>query len=188
MSEELGERKGSFPAIDKSIFSGPMRNATVTTIAPTGSLHLIANTSSGIEPIFSLSYKRQIGTTSVSVIHPLLKTCVQSLRSGIDILAEVRRTGTIAHLPVPDDVKELFRTAIEIAPDHHIDMQATFQRHVDNAVSKTVNLPETAGVDEIYRVFLRARRLGCKGVTVYRYNSKKDQVLSRGCETCRIDP
>jgi ribonucleoside-diphosphate reductase alpha chain len=188
MSEELGEKKGSFPAIDKSIFSGSMRNATVTTIAPTGSLHLIANTSSGIEPIFSLSYKRRIGNTSVTVIHPLLKTLVQSLRSRIDILAEVKRTGTIGHLPLPDDMKELFRTAIEIAPDHHIDMQATFQRHVDNAVSKTVNLPQKAGMDDIYRIFLRARGLGCKGVTVYRYNSKKDQVLSRGCETCRIDP
>jgi ribonucleoside-diphosphate reductase alpha chain len=122
------------------------------------------------------------------VIHPLLKTYVQSLRSDSDILAEVRRTGTIGHLPVPDDVKELFKTAIEIAPDHHIDMQATFQRHVDNAVSKTVNLPQTADVDEIYRIFLRAHALGCKGVTVYRYNSKKDQVLSRGCEMCRVDP
>ena len=188
MSEELGEQKGSFPAIDNSIFSGTMRNATVTTIAPTGSLHLIANTSSGIEPIFSLSYQRRIGNTSVSVIHPLLKTRIKSLRSGTDILAEVRRTGSISHAPVPDDVKELFRTAIEIAPDHHIDMQATFQSHVDNAVSKTVNLPQTADVDEIYRIFLRARTLGCKGVTVYRYNSKKDQVLSRGCEMCRIDP
>jgi ribonucleoside-diphosphate reductase alpha chain len=188
MSEELGEQKGSFPAIDKSIFSGPMRNATVTTIAPTGSLHLIANTSSGIEPIFSLSYTRRIGSTSVSMIHPLLKTQIKSLRSGTDILAEVRRTGSISHAPVPDDLKELFRTAIEIAPDHHIDMQATFQKHVDNAVSKTVNLPQTADADEICRIFLRARTLGCKGVTVYRYNSKKDQVLSRGCEMCRTDP
>ena len=188
MSEELGEQKGSFPAIDKSIFSGPMRNATVTTIAPTGSLHLIANTSSGIEPIFSLSYTRRIGNKSVSLIHPLLKTRVKSLRSGTDILAEVRRTGSISDAPVPDDVKELFRTAIEITPDHHIDMQAAFQKHVDNAVSKTVNLPQTADANEICRIFLRARTLGCKGVTVYRYNSKKDQVLSRGCEMCRTDP
>jgi ribonucleoside-diphosphate reductase alpha chain len=165
-----------------------MRNATVTTIAPTGSLHLIANTSSGIEPIFSLSYTRRIGNKSVSLIHPLLKTRVKSLRSGTDILAEVRRTGSISDAPVPDDVKELFRTAIEITPDHHIDMQAAFQKHVDNAVSKTVNLPQAADPDEICRIFLRARTLGCKGVTVYRYNSKKDQVLSRGCEMCRTDP
>jgi ribonucleoside-diphosphate reductase alpha chain len=76
---------------------------------------------------------------------------------------------------------------MEISPEHHIRMQATIQKHVDNAVSKTVNLPADASVDEICRIFLLARSLGCKGVTIYRYNSKKDQVLSRGCETCRLD-
>jgi ribonucleoside-diphosphate reductase alpha chain len=188
MSQELGERKGSFPAIDKSIFSGQMRNATVTTVAPTGSLHLIAGTSSGIEPVFSLAYRRRIGKKQLTIIHPLLKKELASLRSGTDVLMKVRRTGSISGAPVPDNVRELFKTAIEIAPDHHIRMQAVVQKHVDNAVSKTVNLPQTADVDEIFRIFMLARRLGCKGVTVYRYNSKKDQVLSRGCETCRVEP
>jgi ribonucleoside-diphosphate reductase alpha chain len=186
-SRELGEDKGSFPAIDKSIFSGPMRNATVTTIAPTGSLHLIAGTSSGIEPLFSLAGTRRIGNRSVSLVHPLLKAYLDTLSAGADILKQVKRTGTLASAPVPEPVRELYKTAPEISPDHHIRMQAAVQRHVDNAVSKTVNLPEESSIDEISRIFLYARSLGCKGVTIYRYNSKRDQVLSRGCEMCRVD-
>ncbi len=186
-SLELGEEKGSFPAIDKSIYSGAMRNATVTTIAPTGSLHLIAGASSGIEPVFSLASTRWIGNQSVTLIHPLLKKYLKTLSSGRDILAQVKRTGTLGSAPVPETMKDLYRTATEIMPDHHIRMQATIQKHVDSAVSKTVNLPEDAGVDEICRIFLLARSLGCKGVTIYRYNSKKEQVLSRGCEMCRVD-
>ncbi len=185
-SRELAEEKGSFPAIDESIFAGPMRNATVTTIAPTGSLHIIAGTSSGIEPLFALAGTRRIGSRRVTCIHPLLEDRLASLRSGRDIRAIVRKTGTLATAPVPDTVKELFRTALEIPPEHHIRMQAAVQEHVDNAVSKTVNLPEETTVDEISRLFRLARSLGCKGVTVYRYNSRKDQVLSRGCETCRV--
>jgi ribonucleoside-diphosphate reductase alpha chain len=186
-SRELGEEKGSFPAIDRSVYSGAMRNATVTTIAPTGSLHLIAGTSSGIEPLFSLAGTRRIGTRRVTFIHPFLKNYLRTLSSGRDIHTIVKRTGTLASAPVPETMKELYRTATEIPPDHHIRMQATVQRHVDNAVSKTVNLPEGAGVDEICRIFMLARSLGCKGVTVYRYNSRQDQVLSRGCEMCRVD-
>ena len=186
-SRELGEEKGSFPAIDKSTYKGEMRNATVTTIAPTGSLHLIAGTSSGIEPVFSLASTRRIGNRSVTLIHPLFKKYLKTLSSGKDILTAVKRTGTLSSVPVPETIKELYKTATEISPDHHIHMQATIQKHVDNAVSKTVNLPEDAGVDEVCRIFLLARSLGCKGVTIYRYNSKKDQVLSRGCEMCRVD-
>jgi len=186
-SRELGEEKGSFPAIDKSIYTGAMRNATVTTIAPTGSLHLLADTSSGIAPGFSLAGTRRMGNRSLPLIHPLLKKYLRSLSTGEDILTAVKRTGTLASLPVPEAMKELYKTAPEISADHHIRMQAVFQKHVDNAVSKTVNLPQDAGVDEISRIFLLARSLGCKGVTIYRYNSKKDQVLSRGCEMCRVN-
>ncbi len=186
-SRELGEENGSFPAIEQSIYSGAMRNATVTTIAPTGSLHLIAGTSSGIEPVFSLASTRRIGNRSVTIIHPLLKRYLKTLSSGRDILAQVKRTGTLGTAPVPETIKELYRTATEISPDHHIRMQAAIQKHVDNAVSKTVNLPEHASVDEVCRIFLLARSLGCKGVTIYRYNSKKEQALSRGCEMCRVD-
>ena len=186
-SRALGEEKGSFPAIDKSIYSGAMRNATVMTVAPTGSLHLIAGTSSGIEPLFSLAGTRRIGNRPVTVIHPLLKKYLRTLSTGRDILTLVKRTGTLQSAPVPETMKDLYKTATEISPEHHIRMQAAIQNHVDNAVSKTVNVPEDARVDDICRIFLLARSLGCKGVTIYRYNSRKDQVLSRGCEMCRVD-
>jgi len=189
MSRELGEEKGSFPAIDKSIFSGPMRNSTVTTIAPTGSLHIIAGTTSGIEPVFSLAYHRTIDNQPISVFHPYIEQYLSSIPStgGIDLIARVRKTGTIQDLPLPEEIKDLYRTAAEISPEHHVRMQAVFQKYVDNAVSKTVNLPENATIEEVSRIFMFARNLGCKGITVYRYNSKPDQVLSRGCDTCRAD-
>ncbi len=186
-SREMGEEKGSFPAIDRSIYTAPMRNATVTTIAPTGSLHLIADTSSGIEPLFSLASTRRIGNRSVPLVHPLLKEYLGTIRSGDEVLAQVKRSGTLASSPVPQHVKELYKTAPEISADHHVRMQAVFQKHVDNAVSKTVNLPEEADADEISRIYLLARSLGCKGVTIYRYNSRKDQVLLRGCTICGDD-
>lgn len=186
-SRELGEEKGSFPAIHKSTFTGPMRNATTTTVAPTGSLHIIAGASSGIEPVFALAGTRRIGATRVAQVHPLLKEYLAKHRFHHDILSRVKQTGSLRFAPVPDDVRDLFRIATEISPEHHIRMQAAIQEHVDNAVSKTVNLPENTRVDEISRLFLFARSLGCKGVTVYRYNCRPDQVLMRGCQMCRID-
>ncbi len=186
-SRTLGEEKGSFPAIDRSIYSGPMRNATVTTIAPTGSLHLIACTSSGIEPIFSCAGERRIESRVFRIIHPGLKRLCKDLPNGREIMREMMKTGSVQHLALPDEIRELFRNAGEIDPTHHVNMQATFQKYVDNAVSKTVNLPEDATPEDISRIFTRARDLGCKGITVYRYHSRGDQVLSRGCDTCRVD-
>jgi ribonucleoside-diphosphate reductase alpha chain len=186
-SAERAEILGSFPAINKSIFSGPMRNATVTTVAPTGSLHLIACTSSGIEPVFSLVSRRQINGNPVVMVHPAIRALVKSIGGGTDMIAEICRTGSVQGLSLPDETKDLLKTATEITPEYHVRMQATVQKHVDNAVSKTVNMPEHATAADICRIFAQARELGCKGITVYRYNSKPDQVLSCGCETCRID-
>jgi len=186
-SRMLGEEKGSFPAIDESIYKNPMRNATVTTIAPTGSLHLIAGTSSGIEPVFAWAGERLIEGKAFRFLHPALERIQKELPNGRDILREVERTGSVRGLQVPGEIRELFRNAAEIDPAHHVRMQATFQNHVDNAVSKTVNLPEDATPEDISRIFALARELGCKGVTVYRYRSRRDQVLSRGCDTCRVD-
>jgi ribonucleoside-diphosphate reductase alpha chain len=186
-SEELGEEKGSFPAIGQRIFSGEMRNATVTTVAPTGSLHLIAGVSSGIEPLFSLAFTRAINGHVLHTIHPAVERYLARKPGGLSLIARVRRTGSVQDLPIPDLEKELLRTAPEIDPSFHVRVQAVVQKHVDNAVSKTVNLPESAGVEDISRIFLFARELGCKGITVYRYNSKAEQVLSRGCDTCRVD-
>lgn len=186
-SEELGEKKGSFPAIDKSWYPGPMRNATVTTVAPTGSLHIIAGTSSGIEPLFSLAFSRIINGKAIRFVHPAVRHIVESLPRGQTLMEQIERTGSVQNLPIRDYEKELLRTAPEIKPEFHVQMQAVVQKNVDNAVSKTVNLPEHATLEEISGIFLLARTLGCKGITVYRYNSREDQVLSRGCDTCRVD-
>jgi len=186
-SEELGQELGSFPAIDGSVYAGDMRNATVTTIAPTGSLHLIAGTTSGIEPVFSFAYNRTIDGQPVNVVSGLVKELLPETVGGRDVAAHVRRYGTVEGLPLAAHTRDLFKTAIEIAPEHHVRMQAMFQKHVDNAVSKTVNLPEAATVDEIAGVFSLARDLGCKGITVYRHRSRPDQVVSQGCDVCLID-
>lgn len=186
-SEEIGAREGSFPAIDQSWYSHPMRNATVTTVAPTGSLHIIAGASSGIEPLFSLAFTRAINGTVVRFVHPAVARCIGSLPSGNALMDQVIRTGSVQDLPIGDHEKELFRTAPEIEPEIHIRMQASVQQYVDNAVSKTVNIPEDAGPETISGIFLLARELGCKGITVYRYNSRADQVLARGCGACRVD-
>jgi ribonucleoside-diphosphate reductase alpha chain len=186
-SRELGEEKGSFPAIDRSRYLGAMRNATVTTVAPTGSLHLIADTSSGIEPLFALSYRRKMAGSEAEITSPLFLEAISAIPHGTDFLAKVRETGSAQDLPIPDDMKELFRTAPEITPEFHVRMQAAVQKHVDNAVSKTVNLPQGASVDEISRIFSLARSMGCKGITVYRYRSKREQVLSHGCDVCKVD-
>ncbi|HNV39210.1 MAG TPA: adenosylcobalamin-dependent ribonucleoside-diphosphate reductase, partial [Methanoculleus sp.] len=186
-SEELGTAKGSFPAIEGSVYTGDMRNATVTTIAPTGSLHLIAGTTSGIEPVFSFAYSRVIDGQQVAIVSDLVRELLPATAGGMDVAEHVRRHGTVEGLPLADHTRDLFRTAVDIAPEHHVRMQAAFQRHVDNAVSKTVNLKETATAGEIARIFSLARDLGCKGITVYRYRSRPDQVLSRGCDVCIVD-
>lgn len=186
-SEELGAEKGSFPAIEGSVYTGDMRNATVTTIAPTGSIHLIAGTTGGIEPVFSFAYSRTIDGQPVSIVSDLVGEFLPETAGGRDVAAHVRRHGTVEGLPLDTHTRDLFKTAVEIAPEHHVRMQAAFQKHVDNAVSKTVNLPETATIDEIARVFSLARDLGCKGITVYRHRSRPDQVLSLGCDVCLID-
>ncbi len=186
-SEELGIERGSFPAIEGSIYPGDMRNATVTTIAPTGSLHLIAGTTSGIEPVFSFAYTRTIDGERVNIVSDLIGELLPETAGGRDVAAHVRRYGTIEGLPLAAHTRDLFKTALEIAPEHHLRMQATFQEHVDNAVSKTVNLPESRTPDDIARIFSLAHDLGCKGITVYRYRSRPDQVLSRGCDVCTVN-
>ncbi|HVP24507.1 MAG TPA: adenosylcobalamin-dependent ribonucleoside-diphosphate reductase [Methanomicrobiales archaeon] len=186
-SGELGAEKGSFPAIGKSIYTGDMRNSTVTTIAPTGSLHIIADTSSGIEPLFALAFQRQMAGRTVNMVNELFVQAVSTRPRAADLIHRALVEGSAQNLPIPDEMKDLFRTAPEIAPEHHVRMQAAFQKHVDNAVSKTVNLPENATPEDIARIYELARSLGCKGITVYRYNSKPDQVLSRGCEVCKVD-
>ena len=174
-SQELAGTRGSFPAFSagRAARAGftAMRNATVTTVAPTGSLSLLLGCSSGIEPLFALAYTRRImDNEKLLEINPRFAARLAGL--GLDTAANleiVRQTGRASGLAgLPDEDKAVFATSHEIAPEGHLAVQAAFQAHTDNAVSKTVNLPSQAGEDEVRRVFLLAHELGLKGVTVFR--------------------
>jgi len=185
-SVETGEEKGSFPNFEKSIWRdkySAMRNATVTTIAPTGSISIIAGCSSGIEPIFAVSFIRNVlGGTRLFETNLLFETMAKEREFySAQLLEEIARTGSVQKIKaVPDDVKRVFVTALDIEPEWHVRMQAAFQKYTDNAVSKTVNLPSEASVEDVRRVFELAWKLKCKGVTVFRYGSKPEQVLYIG--------
>ena len=183
-SAQLGEERGSFPLFEESKLKSwsAMRNATVTTIAPTGTISIIAGTSSGIEPLFALAFVRRVleGARLLEV-SPLFEQ--EAAARGIytaELKAELARKGSAADIAgVPQDLKDLFVTALDIPPEQHVRIQAAFQKHTDNAVSKTVNLPESATVSDVLKVYNLAYDLGCKGVTVFRYGSRS-QVLYLG--------
>ncbi len=180
-SRRLGRARGSFPLFGRSSLEGDaMRNATVTTIAPTGSISMIAGTSCGIEPLFALSFVRDLLGKKTVIASPLFERMAKE--SGVyspALMKRVAKTGTLQNADVPDDLKELFVTALEVSPEQHVRVQAAFQKFTDNAVSKTVNMPYEAMVDDVLEVFNLAYRLGCKGITVYRYGSR-DQLLYLG--------
>ncbi len=184
-SEDLAKERGTFPNIKASIFGGdkgrPVRNATTTTVAPTGTLSIIAGCSSGIEPLFSLSYTRQVlGGIELPDINPIFPEVARNEGFYSDELEDyVAKGGDISERgDVPEDIKKVFVTAFRIPTEWHVKMQAVFQEHTDNAVSKTVNLPPEATRKDVNKAFLLAYKLGCKGVTVYRSGTKPEQVLT----------
>ncbi|HVP92950.1 MAG TPA: vitamin B12-dependent ribonucleotide reductase [Acidobacteriota bacterium] len=185
-SIEIGEERVSFPNFDKSIYKDKykaMRNSTVTTIAPTGTISIIAGCSSGIEPIFAISFIRNVlSGTRLFETNPLFEmTAKERGFYSADLLENIAKTGSVQNIDkVPEDVKKLFVTALDIAPEWHVTMQAAFQKYTDNAVSKTVNLPAEATVEDVRKVYDLAWKLKCKGVTVFRYGSKPEQVLYIG--------
>jgi len=164
-SAELAERRGSFPNLERSVWPGrgfeALRNATCTTIAPTGTISTIAGCASGIQPLFALSF-------------------VRNVLDGATLFEENELFRRIAR------EKRLFPTAHDISPDWHVRIQAAFQRHTDNAVSKTRNLPEDATPADVREIFLLAYRLKCKGITIYRYGSRPEQVLEIDEDACHV--
>jgi ribonucleoside-diphosphate reductase alpha chain len=184
-SAALAEERGVFPNYEGSIYDGKvrLRNATVTTIAPTGTLSIIAGCSSGIEPLFAVSYVRTVmeGTKLIEVNPHFEEVAKERGFWSRQLMEQVAEKGSLHGFgEIPEDVRRLFVTAHDITPLEHTGMQAAFQKYVDNAVSKTVNFPHDATPKDVEDVYLLAYKLGCKGVTVYRDGSREEQVLSTG--------
>jgi ribonucleoside-diphosphate reductase alpha chain len=185
-SVELGRERGSFPNFRGSIWEGKyknMRNATVTAIAPTGSISIIAGCSSGIEPLFAVSFMRKVlEGTRLFEVNPLFERIAKERGFySTRLLEKIARSGSVQRVKgIPSDVKKIFVTALDIKPEWHVRMQAAFQKHTDNAVSKTINLPHDSKIQDVKKIFELAWKLKCKGITVYRYGSKKEQVLYIG--------
>jgi ribonucleoside-diphosphate reductase alpha chain len=182
---QLARERGPFPNFQGSIFdrpgARPVRNATSTTIAPTGTISIIANASSGVEPLFAVSYVRQVLDKDILVeVHPLFEQIARERGFySPELMKEIAQHGTVQDIEaIPAEVRRVFVTSHDITPEDHIRMQAAFQQHCDNAVSKTVNFTRDATRDDVATVYRLAYQLGCKGVTIYRDGSRDLQVLS----------
>src|SRR5437588_6168896 len=185
-SQELARARGPFPNWDRSIYRDgpPLRNSTVTTIAPTGTIRIIADASSGIEPIFALAFQHKVEDRKLTFINPAFVRAAKD--RGIfndDLMDLVTTQGSVHGLDaVPDDMQRVFVTAHEIAPEWHVRMQGAFQRHTDNGVSKTINLPNEATREDVEDAYDLAWNLRCMGITVFRDGSKGAQVLNVGVD------
>ncbi|MBM3705126.1 MAG: vitamin B12-dependent ribonucleotide reductase [Actinobacteria bacterium] len=183
-SRELASQRGSFPNFKGSIYDTPegypIRNATTTTIAPTGTLSIIANCSSGVEPIFAISFVKNVMDNEKLVeVNPYFEKAAKDLDFySEELMEEIASKGNLEEFTqIPSLIRRVFVTAHEIPPVWHVRTQATFQEFVDNAVSKTVNFPNSATQDDVEEVYMLAYRLGCKGITIYRDGSRESQVL-----------
>ncbi|WP_207260684.1 vitamin B12-dependent ribonucleotide reductase [Desulfovibrio sp. Huiquan2017] len=186
-SKQLAAERGQFPAYPESTFGqvnlGPYRNATTTTIAPTGTLSIIAGCSSGVEPLFALSFVRNVMDNDKLVeTNPYFEAALKAADaySG-KLMEEIAKVGSIKKMDhLPEHLRQVYVTSMDIEPIWHLKMQAAFQKYTDNAVSKTVNLPNSATKEDIWDIYWKAYEYGCKGVTVYRDGSKTSQVLCTG--------
>lgn len=184
-SVRLAEQRGAFPSFESSrlVAGPPVRNATVTSIAPTGSLSILADCSAGIEPYFALAFVRHVmDGERLHEANPRLESALRAAGCwSRDLSDELRARGTLSGVPgIPDAVRRLFKTAFDIAPAAHLAIQEGFQRHVDNAVSKTINLPNTATPSDVAAIYRSAWERGLKGVTVFREGCRSEAVLVRG--------
>ena len=192
-SQVLAEDRGPFENFQDSIHDkagNSYRNATTTTIAPTGTLSIIAGCSSGIEPLFALSFVRTVlDNDKLMEVNPYFEKVARD--NGFynpELMDTIAKTGTIKHIEeIPEEIRKVFATAHDVSPEWHIRMQAAFQKYTDNAVSKTVNLPRDATVEDVQKVYDLAHDLACKGVTIYRDGSKENQVLSFGSKEEKAD-
>lgn len=185
-SVKLARERGAFPNFKKSIWARRypgLRNATVTTIAPTGTISIVAGATSGIEPLFAVAFVRNVMEgTRLFEVNPYFEEVAK--KEGFysrELMVKIARTGSIRDFrEIPARIRRIFVTALDIDPRWHVRMQAAFQKHTDNAVSKTINLSPTASQEEVRRAYLLSWKLKCKGITVYRYGSKREQVLYAG--------
>lgn len=182
-SAEIAEDRGSFPNFEGSIWRKKgykaMRNATSTSVAPTGSISIIGGTTSGIEPLFAVSFVRNVMGTQLFEVNPMFEEVTKERGfHSTELMQRIAKNGSPRGIKeIPVEVQKVFVTALDVAPEWHIKMQAAFQKYTDNAVAKTVNLPHEASLEDVRKIFLLAYDLKCKGVTVYRYGSKAEQVL-----------
>ena len=184
-SANLAQQRGSFPMFDNSVYPGRgikrLRNATVTTIAPTGTISIIAGTSSGIEPVFAISYIRNVmDDDKLLEVHPYFEEKAKQMGFySKELMTKIAQSGTLHDIKeIPEQVREVFVTAHDITPEYHVRMQSAFQKSTDNAVSKTVNFPKSATKEDVRDAYDLAYELGLKGVTIYRDGSRQKQVLS----------
>jgi ribonucleoside-diphosphate reductase alpha chain len=185
-SASLAEEREVFPNYEKSVYAKKgkrVRNATVNTIAPTGTISIIAGCSSGIEPLFAISFVRNVlSGTRLFEVNPLFEEAAKE--GGFyskEVIAEIARSGSLQKIRgIPARIKRTFVTAFDVPPKQHVELQAAFQRYTDNSVSKTINLPAEATVEDVRRIYLLSYKRRCKGITIYRYGTQEDQVLSFG--------
>ena len=189
-SQKLAQKKGNFPAFEGSMWDKKdnkfMRNATTTTIAPTGTLSIFASATSGIEPIFALVYTKTVmdGTALVEVNRYFKRALTNAGIYSDDLIKKVSKSGSIQDFDeIPDKIKKIFVTCRDISPEWHVKMQAAFQKHTDNAISKTINFPNSATISDVKQAYLLSFDLGCKGITVYRDGSRNVQILTTGMDS-----
>ncbi|GAB1402716.1 vitamin B12-dependent ribonucleotide reductase [Elusimicrobiota bacterium] len=185
-SQEMALKRGAFPNFKYSIYKkgNPVRNATTTTIAPTGTIGIIADASGGIEPLFALVYKRAncLDNNEMFIVNPYFEKIAKDLGFySKELMDKIAQKGTIHGMKeIPEKIRRVFVTSHDISPEDHIRMQAAFQKFVDNAVSKTVNFANSATKEDVDKAYMLSYKLGCKGVTVYRDGSRSMQVLNVG--------
>ncbi len=184
-SKELGKKRGNFPNFKKSIFRGEeaMRNSTITTIAPTGTIGIIANCSAGVEPIFAISYMRNVSGSLGENLAETNQLFEKILREkdlySEEIIRLVAGKASIQDIEeIPENIRKIFVSAHDVSPEWHLRIQAATQKYTDNAVSKTVNLPNSATIQDIEEIYIKAWKMKCKGITVYRDRSRDEQVIS----------